>query len=72
MSDEVIEVVLVSGDLGEVGGVSRQVSIQQVVKKLEGLLEILRSDGLNNGVAHVVEVATVLVVKSYALLDLSH
>ena len=66
MSDEVIEVVLVSGDLGEVGGVSRQVSIQQVVKKLEGLLEILRSDGLNNGVAHVVEVATVLVVKRYA------
>ena len=66
MSDEVIEVVLVSGDLGEVGGVSRQVSIQQVVKKLEGLLEILRSDGLNNGVAHIVEVATVLFAKRYA------
>ena len=69
MSDEVIEVVLVTGDLGEVGGVSRQVSIQQVVKKLEGLLEILRSDGLNNGVAHVVEVATVLVVKRYDYLN---
>ena len=35
LCQEIVEVVLVPGRLGKVGGVSRQVAVQEIVEKLQ-------------------------------------
>ena len=62
LREGVVEVVLESGDVVEVGGAAREVSVEELVEELEGGRVLLGVDGVAHHLAHLLEVVAVPLV----------
>ena len=62
LREGVVEVVLEPGDIVEVRGVAREVSVEELVEDLEGGPVLLGVDGVAHHLAHLLEVVAVPLV----------